>query len=156
MKETSGLEMIQALLQQMDLLQKKVDLVDLNIKRLMNEGRAKPKVTAAEAPKAVPKNGIRNFKFEATKKTGACMCVGKMVVNNGGKSKFLGGLSVRIFNEKNKEVKSTRTNMGGEWRSLLPVGRYCALIEGKFGGRDLYPVNMVFEVLPGVKEMEVK
>jgi hypothetical protein len=160
MAEMSGIEMIQVLLKEMALLQKKVDLLDLNLKRLMNEGRtkSKPKAVPAEAPPKEVKKGIHNFKFESdkVKPKPTCMCEGKMVINNGGKSTSLSGLTVKIFDGQNNEVRKTRTNKSGEWRLKLPVGRFVALIEGKFGKKPLYPVNLTFEVLPGMKKLEVK
>lgn len=158
MAEISGIEMIQMLLKEVALLQKKVDLLDLNIKRLMNEGRPKPKAKAAEPPKEKPKEqkGIKNFKFETTQPKTKCMCNGKMIVNNNGNPTPLPGLSVKIYDGQNKIIKETKTNRSGEWRCALGVGKYCAEIQGKFGNKELYPANIVFEVLSGMEFLEVR
>jgi len=112
----------------------------------------------------------KRFKFEPTdaskikkvapnraaKQDTKCMCSGKMVVSDGGRSVPLPGISVKLFNDKDEIIKKTKTNKAGLWQAQLPVGRYVALIEGKLGGADLYPVNINFEVKPGDKVKKVE
>jgi len=88
--------------------------------------------------------------------TTECMCEGKMVADYSGKSVPLPGLFVKIFDSKDKLVKQTKTNKAGLWLSKLPVGKYIANVEGKFNGKDLYPVNLTFEVKAGMSKLEVK
>lgn len=156
MTEMTGIEMIQVLMKEVALLQKKVDLLDLNLKRLLNQNRPKPKIKPVEPPKIEDQKGIKKFKFESDKLKTSCICEGKMVINNGGKQTPLPGLDVKIYDSQNNNVKSTRTNKSGTWVSHLPVGRYVAEIQGKYGNKSLYPVNITFEVLPGMERLEVK
>ena len=86
----------------------------------------------------------------------ACMCQGKMVAEYGGKSVPLSNLSVRIFDDKDKLIKETKTNRAGNWMSQLYPGNYVVNIEGKYNNKALYPVNLAFVVKPGVTQLEVK
>ena len=85
-----------------------------------------------------------------------CMCQGKMIVTKDGKPVPLPGLSVKIFDDKDKMVKETKTNMAGVWMSQLPAGNYIVNIEGKFNNKDLYPINLQFVVKKGMQSLEVK
>jgi hypothetical protein len=133
---------------------------------------AKPKNPTIEAvsSRTINKENLR-FKFEtvdaskikqeqpsrsARKEPTLCICKGKMVAEHKGKSAPLSGLSVKIYNDKDKLIKETKTNRAGHWMSQLPKGNYVANIEGKFNGQELYPVNLVFVVKSGMKSLEVK
>ena len=85
-----------------------------------------------------------------------CMCQGKMIITKNGKAVPLSGLSVKVFDDKDNIVKETKTNKAGTWLSQLPPGNYLVNIEGKFGGQDLYPVNLSFVVKRGETKKEVK
>lgn len=137
---------------------------------------SKPKAASA---KAVGKNtvsensaptGLR-FKFEPTDASRLqqepanrssrpaaptmCMCEGKMVASNKGKNVPLPNVNISIYNAKDALVKKTKTNRAGSWMSKLPPGRYVALCEGKFQGKDLYPININFEVKQGMERLEI-
>ena len=86
----------------------------------------------------------------------SCMCQGKMVAEYKGSSVPLPGLDVKVYDDKDQLVKETKTNRAGMWMSKLMPGNYVANIEGKYGGQDLYPINLSFVVKPGVSKMEVK
>jgi len=86
----------------------------------------------------------------------SCMCQGKMIADYAGKPVPLPGLSVKIFDSKDKLIKETKTNKAGVWVSKLPPGNYVANIEGKFRNKDLFPVNLTFCVKPGIEKLEVK
>lgn len=133
-----------------------------------------PNIKAAEAPaiKNINKDNLR-FSFESVdasktkqppvtktpqvlQQPEMCMCSGKMVAQSSGKQIPLPGLDVKIFDDKDKLAKETKTNRAGSWMSQLPPGNYVANIEGKYGGKDLYPVNITFSVKSGMKQLEVK
>jgi len=131
----------------------------------------KARAQAVGPPVAKPdaKTGLR-FKFESsdaaksgeapirasrTNEPTDCMCEGKMVASANGRTIPLPGVDVSVFDAKDKLVKKTKTNRAGSWMSKLPAGRYVALCEGRFQGKDLYPVNINFEVKPGMRKLEV-
>ena len=130
------------------------------------------RIEAAEAPKKIVDKDNMRFNFEVTdaSKTEqaspnrsvrteaptSCMCQGKMVASAGTRTVPLPDLSVKIFNAKDILVKETKTNRAGNWMSQLPPGSYVVNIEGKFKGQALYPINLNFEVKPGMRKLEVK
>jgi hypothetical protein len=119
--------------------------------------------------KSIEKKNLR-FKFEpvdASKikqeqpnrsrlKPTMCMCQGKMIVTKDGRAVPLPGLSVKVFDDKDNMIKTTKTNKAGTWMSQLPPGNYIVNIEGKFNNKDLYPVNLPFVVKEGMQNLEVK
>jgi len=104
-----------------------------------------------DAAKIMPKTNAQ----ETKKQSVMCMCEGKMVANSRGETIAIPGIDVSIFNDKDEMVKKTRTNRAGAWLSQLPPGKYVALCEGKFQGKPLHPVNIKFEVKPGMEKLEV-
>ena len=130
----------------------------------------RPKIEAATKPGEIRQKNMR-FKFEPVDASKIkqeapnrssrmvsteCMCQGKMVAEQGGKPIPLPGLDVTIFDDKDNLVKKTKTNKAGSWMSKLKPGNYVANIEGKFNGKDLYPVNLTFVVRQGMSTLEVK
>ena len=192
MSEKSGLEMISELVREIKIMNQKLNILDSNIKRLMNSAKiseiatkalgtplrdwAVPvksnRVEAVEPPKHMIKKDNMRFGFESVDasktlqespnrstradKPTLCMCKGKMVASNSKKTVPLPGLSVKIFNDKDKLIKETKTNRAGEWMSQLSPGNYIANIEGTLKGQQLYPINLNFQVLPGMHALEVK
>jgi hypothetical protein len=186
MTETNktGLELLEELLLYVARLEKKIDIIDQNVKALLNDTKpipAPPKsanhITAIEKPVA-PKptdKGFKNFNFQPT--DAAKMkheeplaakradkpfipVVGKMVSNIDGKIVALSGIDVTIFDETDAVVKKTRTNKIGEWVSHLEPNRnYVALFEGEFNGKRLVPINRNFttpiSLQPGQSEFRV-
>lgn len=116
---------------------------------------------------------IKKFKFEpsdasrmkqpsanrSSRSNKNIMVKGKMVTYDGDTQVPLPQISVKIFDEKDNLVKTTKTNRAGHWMSQLAPGKYVALFEGKFNDKTLVPQNKMFEVpqeLPdGQLEFEV-
>ena len=129
---------------------------------------AKPKVLAAAVPET-PTKGTR-FNFErsdasktdqiqpnrAGRNTSTTLVSGKMITVINKQNVSLSGLIVKIFDNKDNLIKETKTNRAGTWLSHLQPGQYVVNIEGQYKGQDLVPVNMHFEVKPGMKNLEVK
>lgn len=195
MTEKSGIDMISQLLKEVKLMNQKLNILDANVKKIMNSAKiseiatkalntplkdwATPnkikRIEAVLAPETstniIKKENIR-FNFEVTdaaklkrespnrssrpEAPTLCMCNGKMVISVGSKNAPLPNLDVKIYNDKDELIKETKTNRAGNWMSQLPVGRYVANIEGKLKGKQLYPVNLNFEVKHGMKKLEVK
>ena len=180
----SGIEMLELILSRLERLEKKVDILDQNIKKVANsakvaelinkaidtpiKGWTKPSVSKEQEPKVEP-NGKMRFKFEPSdaskmakvattpaKRTISNVIVkGKMVTVAGDKAVPLPEISVKIFDAKDKLVKETRTNRAGYYQCSLPVGKYVAEFTGKYKDQELVPQNKIFEVPAGVQEFEI-
>lgn len=178
MTEKSGIDMLEEILTRLSVIENKMELLDKNVKRLLNlsnldkvadkingtkfENYAKkaksPQMSAPvidnnvskPAPKKTGKMGIIK-----TKSDGLTMVFGKMVATVFGKKTTLTNVSVKVFDEEDKMVKETKTNMSGEWRCGLPPGRYIALFEGEYKGKKLIPQNKHFVIKPGAEQLEV-
>mgnify|MGYP001559767735 CR=1 FL=1 len=166
MTEKSGLDLLNEILFKVDILTKKVDILDQNIKKVANSAKlsellqkaSEIKVPGWTKPNTDPK-GMR-FKFETADesklKSKGVRVRGKMVTLVNNQSVPLSDITVKIFDPNNKLVKETKTNKGGSWLSQLPSGKYVAEFTGSYKNKELVPINKIFEVPIGVEEFEVK
>jgi len=116
--------------------------------------------------------GFQNFKFEpsdASKLPGPpaahrgqrplpknILVKGKLKIEKGDEAVPLAGVDVKIYDAKDKLVKSTKTNRAGHWMSHLPAGPYVALFEGEVDGKKLLPQNKNFEVPESLPEGQIE
>ena len=187
MAEKSGIEMLEEIMNKVDLLSKKVDVLDQNIKKIANSTKISELITKAQESNIAgwtkPKEPVTKqttdpkgmrFKFESvdaskikqdsalinknnrvsSNKVG--MVKGKMITLNNGQQVPLPDITIKIFDGKNKMLKETKTNRAGQWMAQLQPGKYVVEMTGKYKDQELTPQNKVFELLPGVEELEVK
>ena len=177
--EKSGLDLINELIEIVNLLSKKVDVIDQNIKKIANSAKVselmnkasemnlsgwnKPKASVQAVNPAEQAKGMR-FNLEpqdASKlkdkvnKPPIIMTRGKVITYINNKPIHLPGITIKIYDKKNTLVKETKTNGGGEWRAGLSAGKFVMEITGKYKGNEMAPVNKVFEVPEGASEYEV-
>jgi hypothetical protein len=179
MTEKSGIEILEDILQRLEMLEKKIDVIDRNIKLLANSRPSelveRPKANVAEKVQSKTESsvgGFKNFKFEtqdAAKSGGdevlaqrqrqpaksTVVVKGKMVTEIDGKAVPLPNISAKIYDDKDVLIKETRTNRAGHWVSHLSPGKYIVLFEGEFNGKKLLPQNRNFIVPEGQNEFEV-
>jgi hypothetical protein len=184
MEEKSGFELLDEIVKKLDIIDKKLNIIldsnnKPNIAKQESENNSKhvyQKTDLDIAKKEVEKikseiksDGFKNFKFtpsdtskikqDVPKGVTGIMAKGRMVANIGGKQTPISNINVKIFDNKDKLIKETKTNRAGLWMSLLPPGKYVALFEGEFNGKKLIPQNRVFivpEKLPeGQTDIEV-
>lgn len=182
--ERSGIDMLMEILDKLNTLEKRMNVLDLNVKTIANGSNLaglitkaidtpykeyvkamKPKITAVETPDT---NGFKNFKFHAvdtqdkiSKQSGdnKIRVTGKIKINSGKKIVPLPGVTVKVYDTQDKLVKNTKTNKAGHWMGQLLPGKYVVSFDGEFKGQKLQQQNINFEVpstLPeGVSEFEV-
>lgn len=179
-EEKSGLELIKELIEKVENVSKKLDVLDQNVKKIANSakvselinkasesninGWAKPKanieaVNPSEKPKGMrfnlePKDASK-LKSGELSKPPMIMTKGKVITYIDNKAVLLPGVVIKIYDKKNALIKETKTNGAGEWRAGLYSGKFVMEITGKYKGNELAPVNKIFEVPDGVKEYEV-
>lgn len=178
----TGIDILEELVQEIKQLRQEVKILDINIKKVANsaklaelledkdvKGWSKPKPKAKpsvqvkafnpEEKAAKPQSNIR-FNFETDKVetkpiSNNCLCQGKMVAKSGDREIPIPNVSIKIYDDKDNLVKETKTNRAGIWMSKLPLGKYVALCEGTYQDKQLNPVNLMFEVTPGLEKLEV-
>lgn len=158
MAEKTGLDVLTELVDEIKLLNKKIDLLDQNVKILLNKDKGKVITTVQaidpskiQAPK---EQGKMIIKKEYPKRVGA-MAGGKIIATVDKIQVQIYEADVRIFDEKNIVVKETSTNKSGVWQCLLKPGKYVAEIKGKYRGKYLPVQNKSFVVPDGVDKLEV-
>lgn len=119
----TGMELLEELLEQVALISKRLEVIEQNTKQILAKDRPvkaelqpqiaepKPQITAtAKAP-------------DVAVKTGQTKVIGQLKNNDG---KFISGVNVKVLNEKQEVVKTTKTNRAGELICFLPPGNYKA------------------------------
>jgi hypothetical protein len=166
MAERTGLDVLIELLEQVKTLSKKVDVLDQNVKVLLNQGRTqkpavqefvpppqKQELPKQEPPKQDPPASGTRFKFESSKP--GARVNGKVVILNGDVQTPIPEAIVKIYDANDVLVRETKSNRAGSWLLKLAPGQYIAEIKGQFKGKDLVPQNKQFTVEPGMTELEV-
>jgi hypothetical protein len=155
----TGLEILTDLVEQIRHLNQRIDLLDQNVKTLMNQTRInppektiKPQIQAITPPP--PKPGKMMIQTDKPKKEGV-MANGKLVILVDKKPTPISDAIIKIFNEQDKLVRETKTNRGGVWMCCLAPGKYVVEITGKYKGKDLVTQNKNFVIPTGVKEFEI-
>lgn len=161
MSEKTGLEILLDLVNKVELLDKKVSVLDQNIKILLNktDGQKPIKNSPPRVEEVVPKNQPpkekKLMKIEMTKAESKIMVSGRVVIMVDGKPTPIPDVVIKIYDDRDKLVKETKANRGGVWMSLLSPGPHIAEITGKYKNNELVPQNKSFVVPSGVSEFEV-
>jgi hypothetical protein len=144
----TGIELLNRIADRIDELSQKVDILDRNVKQLMNQ-KSKPVAVAAvesQAPEIKEPEDIFSFKEVKRKRSSKVF----------GYIKRKGGIPVdkvlvTIWNGRNEQVLQRMTNSNGYWEGRLEVGRYS--VEYKKDG--LRPINKIVEVAGDRESLEV-
>jgi hypothetical protein len=161
MADKTGLEVLAELVEQVKLLSKKVDVIDLNVKTLMNRIQI-PKQDVVDRPRipaklteTKPKAQEYVPKPKTKEKPSGAMVSSKVVIMDGETPTPIPEALIKIYDETDQVVKDTKTNRAGVWMAQLKPGRYVVEIGGWFKGKALIPQNKNFIVPPNVQEYEV-
>lgn len=153
MTQKSGLQMIEEMLNKMSALDRRMQVVETNLKLLLNSrsaglpinGReAKPSATGVkmnDKPAQAPR--LEAPKPEAPKPKAApnSRVIGRIKGEDG---KAVPNVSVTIYDARNNAVKRTKTNRAGDWMAFLPPGKYGAecILEGRVNENVIFTVSM--------------
>jgi len=119
----SGIEMIENLVEQMALLNKRFEIVEQNTKEILNRANGFQNKTQID-PQAIALKPTTGPVPSMKKKSAMGSKVMGKIENKEGKR--ISGVRVRVFNKDNDMVKETKTNRAGEWLCFLPPGSYSA------------------------------
>jgi len=150
MTQKSGLQMIEEILDRITALDRRMQVVEDNLKLLLNGRTAVPDsvrkppiqgIKMNDKPAATPR--LEAPKPEAPKPKAApnSRVIGRIKGQDG---KAVPNVNVTIYDARNNAVKRTRTNRAGDWMAFLPPGKYGAecLLEGKVNENVIFTVNM--------------
>jgi len=158
MSEKSGLEMIEGLVASIAVLDRRMQAIEQNMKLLL---AAKNASAPSGLPLGLklndkPAGGARLEAPEPTppkEKPLVIAAANSRVIGriNGRNGKALPEVEVKVYDERDAQVKDTKTNRAGDWMAWLPPGKYVAacLKEGEVNE------NIVFSVKPGDKIVRV-
>ena len=162
MSEKSGLEMLEELLQKVNLLNKRFEVIEQNTKELMNRanGFEIPKKEIKNSTIEKPKTNLQpiisstitdptgKMQINEPKPKNTTKVIGKIKGKDG---KYLSGVAVKVFNGSGEIIKETKTNRAGEWMSFLPPGRYGA----EYILENIIHANVTFNVVDGQTVLRV-
>ena len=163
----TGLEVLVELVEQVRLLNKKLDVLDQNVKVLMNAQRQAPTIETIPVHKpqvqqvqpTPPKQQIVNpndpSRFKPKSSVPGVPVSGRVVQLFEGKSIAVSDCQVLVYDDQDQLVKQTKTNKGGAWACMLKPGKYVAEITGKLKDQSTLVQNKTFELLEGQKLCEV-
>lgn len=171
-EEKSGLQMIEEILNKVNVLEQKIDLLDQVVKKIANSAKVAELIektinTPLEHFARTQVSNINEIKEKLGKKEQkptavaaspkGTMVFGKLVANVGEKTILLGGVIVKVYDDKNNVIKETKSNACGEYRFMIKVpGNYIAEISGKYKENQLVPKNIPFVIKEGTEQLELK
>jgi len=153
-KEQSAIDAIYTILDRLDLLDKRVQVIDDNIKILSNKvSKLNKNAAVAAVIPPIVKDNIQPQPIRQQK-------VQKLVLGNirlhgyiVNKSKVpISDVIVNVYNDSNEKVKNLNSDANGHWEVRLPAGRFgVEYIHKKFK-----PINRTVELEEGQNEYEVR
>ena len=155
-REQSAVDAIYEILDRLDLLDRKMEIIDANVKLLSNK-ISKNSRAAGSSRAAIPQSvaAAQPQSVAAVKKEPDRLVLGKIKVSGYivNKSKMpIDDVSVNVYDDKNKLIKNTKTDNNGYWNVRLPSGKYgVEYIHKKFK-----PINKVIELNDNITEYEVR
>lgn len=153
-KEQSAIDVIYTLLEKVDLLDKRVQVIDDNLKILSNKVSKLNKNAAAVT--AVPPIVRENIQHKPVRQ----QKVQKLVLGNirlhgyiVNKGKMpISGVIVNVYDGASEKIKNVNSDANGHWEVRLPAGRFgVEYIHEKFK-----PINRTIELEEGQDEYEVR
>ena len=154
-KEQSAIDAIYTILDKLELLDKRVQVIDDNVKILSNKMSKLNKNTAVAAVANIPIVKDNTHQGPERQQKVEKLVLGNIkthgfIVN---KAKIpIEDVVVNIYNGNNKLIKNTKTNDDGHWEVRLSPGKYgVEYIHKKFK-----PINRVVELADNIREYEVR
>jgi len=154
-KEQSAIDAIYEILDKLETLDKRVQVVDDNVKLLSNKvSKLNKNAAAAVTASPVIKEPSSNQPTQKQQK------VDRLVLGNIKTHGFIVNKSkvpiydviVNIYDGNNKLVKNAKTNSDGYWEVRLPSGKYgVEYIHKKFK-----PINIVIDLADDISDYEVR
>jgi|14BtaG_2_1085337.scaffolds.fasta_scaffold00001_56 hypothetical protein len=160
-KEISAIDAIYEILDRIDLMDKRLQVIDDNVKILSNKfskfQRLETSAAAAEPSSRVVAPVVKS---NSPQNSASQQKVKKLLLGNirvfgyivNKEKRPLNEVSVKIYDDKNEIVKDHLTNPDGFWEVRLPKGRYGV----EYIHKNFKPINRTIELKGADREYEVK
>tara|TARA_A100001011_G_scaffold396727_1_gene495366 strand:+ start:492 stop:977 length:486 start_codon:yes stop_codon:yes gene_type:complete len=157
-KEQSAIDAIYALVERVDLLDKKIEIVDTNIKHLNNKvsqlltssnSISAPSAAPASIPSATAGALPRGSENIDKLVLGPVKVFGRIVDKN---MVPIPDVNVSVYDSSSDLIKSERSSSDGYWEVRLPSGKYGV----EYSHSRFKTVNRTIELQNGIKIFEVK
>jgi hypothetical protein len=159
-KEQSAIDIIYLLKDSIERIDKKIDVLDSNIKLLNNKivkvQKTVNNLTLSEVKDPdekvsigneadIVKTGKRSDKYV----TGPVRTFGKILAKN---MRPIPDVQVAIFNDENEAIKTRKTDSHGYWEVRLPSGKFSV----QYTHKNFKPINLNIILEDGITDFEVK
>jgi hypothetical protein len=153
-KEQSAIDAIYEILEKIEFLDKRVQIIDDNLKILSNKVTKLSRNVAASA--AVTTVGGNTTRDEPKKQQE----IDRLVLGNiktygyivNRTKKPIENVNINIYDVKNKLIKNAKTNNDGYWEVRLPPGKYGV----EYIHKNFKPINRVAELVDDIRDYEVR
>jgi hypothetical protein len=153
-KEQSAIDVIYTMLEKVELLDKRVQIIDDNLKILSNKvSKLNKNAAVAAVISPIVKDNIQSQPIRQQK-------VQKLVLGNiklhgyiVNKAKTpIPGVVVNVYNDSNEKVKNLNSDANGHWEVRLPAGRFGV----EYVHKKFKPINRTVELEEDQNEYEVR
>jgi len=154
-REQSAIDTIYEILDRIDLLDKRVQVIDDNVKLLSNKiSKINKNVAVAATASPVIREPSANQPTQKQQKVDR-LVLGNIkmhgyIVNKAKVPIF--DVVVNVYDNVNKLVKNTKTNNDGYWEVRLPSGKYGV----EYINKKFKPINRVVELAEDIIDYEVR
>lgn len=151
MSEKSGIQMLEEIIDSVNLLNRRFEVIEQTMKELLNRlngfqscsvenpiSTGKPTIEGTEPSPFIP---IKPVIGQSSNSNSSTKVMGK--IKHDGRAVI--GVSVVVKDHRNQIVKETKTNRAGEWMCFLPAGKYKA----EYALQGLIDANVNFQITPG-------
>ena len=153
-KEQSAVDAIYTILEKLELLDRRVQVIDDNVKILSNKVSKINKNTAVAASSS---SVAQNFTRDEPQKQKE---INKLVLGNIKTYGYIVNkvkapiedVVVNVYDSNSKLIKNTKTNNDGYWEVRLPTGKYGV----EYIHRNFKPINRVVDLADDIRNYEVR
>jgi hypothetical protein len=153
-RERSAIDAIYDILNKLESIEKKLTVIDNNIKLLNNKVNKLSTDSARKvaAPRAVVPSAA-TVKPQLSEELIKNVKVFGRIKNK--QKKAIKGVDVKIYSREGKIIKSRTTDKGGYWEARIPPGEYGIEYDPSNINKRLRPVNFKVTVKKGIKELDI-
>ena len=158
-KEQSAIDAIYEILDVLSNFEKRLDVIDSNVKLLNNKvsklSKVKLSKAGAHGPSAGVPTGKSPVKSEIDTKVVKSLVIGKIkafgyIVNKA--KQPISDVVVNIYNEKSETIRSMKTDAEGYWDARLPAGKYGV----EYLCKKFKPINRTINLQDNLTEYRVQ